>query len=173
MEDGPCRDHATLEGIYGGPTPLSLQFAGHCYWADKNIISSLILWRPAGRVHSCKLPHPGVIARDSGLDMSEGPEYSDGESWCLGGDPQERPVHTSGRRMMMMCERSSCFILNTLSLSCRFESKGSCTGRSRSHKRSRWAGSFLPGVRQPTTNGYRDAGNKEEKESIGGELRDF
>lgn len=62
---------------------------------------------------------------------------------------------------------------HSLSLSCRFESKGSCTGRSRSHKRSRWAGGFLPGVRQPTTNGYRDAGNKEEKESIGGELRDF
>ena len=71
MEDGPCRDHATLEEIYGGPTPLSLQFAGHCYWADKEIISSLILWRPVGRVHSCKLPYPGVIARDSGLDMRD------------------------------------------------------------------------------------------------------
>ena len=66
-----------------------------------------------GRVHSRELPYPGVIARDSGY---EGPEYSDGESWCLGGDPHERPVHTSGRRMMMMGERSSWFILNTLSL---------------------------------------------------------
>ena len=124
MEDCPCRDHATLEGIHGGPTPLSLrlkqnslQFAGHCYWADKEIISSLILWRPLGRVHSRELPYPGVIARDSGLDMSEGPEYSDGGSWCLGGDPHERPVHTGRRRMMMMWERSSWFILNTLSLS--------------------------------------------------------
>ena len=80
MEDGPCRDHATPEGIYGGPTPLSLrlkqknlQFAGHCYWAkDEEIISSLILWPPVGRVHSRKLPYPGVIARDSGLDMNRG-----------------------------------------------------------------------------------------------------
>ena len=78
MEDCPCRDHATLEGIHGGPTPLSfrlkqksLQFAGHCYWADKEIISSLILWRPLGRVHSRELPYPGVIARDSGLDMRD------------------------------------------------------------------------------------------------------
>ena len=58
MEDCPCRDHATLEGIHGGPTPLSfrlkqksLQFAGHCYCADKEII--------------------GVIARDLGLDMRD------------------------------------------------------------------------------------------------------
>ena len=78
MEDCPCRDHATLEGIHGGPTPLSfrlkqksLQFAGHCYWADKEIISSLILWRPLVRVHSRELPYPGVIARDLGLDMRD------------------------------------------------------------------------------------------------------
>ena len=78
MEDCPCRDHATLEGIHGGPTPLSfrlkqksLQFAGHCYWADKEIISSLILWRPLVRVHLRELPYPGVIARDLGLDMRD------------------------------------------------------------------------------------------------------
>ena len=78
MEDCPCRDHATLEGIHGGPTPLSfrlkqksLQFAGHCYCADKEIISSLILWRPLVRVHSRELPYPGVIARDLGLDMRD------------------------------------------------------------------------------------------------------
>ena len=78
MEDGPCRDHATPEGFYGGLTLFSLrlkqkclQFAGRCYWADKEIISSLILWRPLGRVHSRELPYPGVIARDSGLDMRD------------------------------------------------------------------------------------------------------
>ena len=71
MEYGPCRDYATLEGIYGGPTPLSLQFAGHCYWADKEISSSLILWRPVGRMHSRKLPYPGGIAWDSGLDSRD------------------------------------------------------------------------------------------------------
>ena len=107
MEDCPCRDHATLEGIHGGPTPLSfrlkqksLQFAGHCYWADKEIISSLILWRPLVRVHLRELPYPGVIARDLGLDMRD--LSTGGESWCLGGDPHEGPIHTSGRRMMMM-----------------------------------------------------------------------
>ena len=54
-------DHATLERVYGGLTPLSLrpkekrlQFAGHFYRADKG--SSLILWRApwVGRVQSSK-----------------------------------------------------------------------------------------------------------------------
>lgn len=47
-----------------------LQF-GHCYQADKEIISSLILRRSAGTVHSCKLTYPEVIARDSGFDTRD------------------------------------------------------------------------------------------------------
>lgn len=60
------RDRAVLERIYGGLTPVSLslkqkllQFAGHCYRADEEIFSSLILWCPVGRVQSRKLTHPG------------------------------------------------------------------------------------------------------------------
>ena len=65
------RDRATLERIYGRLTPLSLrlkgkrlQFAGHCYWADKEIISS-------SGVHSRKLSYPEVIVRDTGLDTRD------------------------------------------------------------------------------------------------------
>ena len=47
-----------------------LQF-GHCYQADKEIISSLILRHSAGAVHSCKLTYPEVIARDSGFDTKD------------------------------------------------------------------------------------------------------
>ena len=72
------RDHATLARIYGEITPLSLrlkqrrlQFAGHCYRAEKEIIPSLLLWRPGGRVHSRKLTYPDMIARDSGLDIRD------------------------------------------------------------------------------------------------------
>ena len=71
MEDGPCRDHATPEGFYGGLTLFSLrlkqkclQFAGRCYWADKEIISS-------SGVHSRKLSYPEVIVRDTGLDTRD------------------------------------------------------------------------------------------------------
>ena len=83
-------DHATLERVSGGLTPLPLrpkekllQFAGHFYRADKG--SSLILWRApwVGRVQSRKL-------------------YSDGELWCLGRGLHENSVHSRGRRMMMM-----------------------------------------------------------------------
>ena len=48
-----------------------LQFVGHCYQADKEIISSLILRHSAGTVHSCKLTYPEVIARDSGFDTKD------------------------------------------------------------------------------------------------------
>ena len=65
------RDRTTLERIYGRLTPLSLrlkgkrlQFAGHCYWADKEIISS-------SGVHSRKLSYPEVIVRDTGLDTRD------------------------------------------------------------------------------------------------------
>ena len=47
-----------------------LQF-GHCYQADKETISSLILRHSAGTVHSLKLTYPEVIARDSGFDTRD------------------------------------------------------------------------------------------------------
>jgi len=86
------RDHAMLERVYGGLTTLSLrlkqkhlQFAGHCYG---EIISSLILWCPMGKVHSHKLKDPKVIVRDSGrLDTRDLSEL-----WCLGRNLQECAV---------------------------------------------------------------------------------
>ena len=54
-------DHATLERVYGrlGNTSIfetqakaSSSWSGDYYRADKEIISSLVLWRPVGRVHS-------------------------------------------------------------------------------------------------------------------------
>ena len=62
----------------GGLTHLSLrlerkrlQFVSHCYQADKEIISSLILLRSAGTVHSHKVTYPEVTARDSGFDTRD------------------------------------------------------------------------------------------------------
>ena len=72
------RDHATLGRIYGALTPISLrlqqkrlQFAGHCHRALNEVISSLLLWRPSGKVFSRKLTYQEVIARDSGLDVRD------------------------------------------------------------------------------------------------------
>ena len=72
------RDHATLDRIYGGLPPISLrlkqrrlQFAGHCHRAKEEIISSLLLWRPVGRVVSRKLTYPDMIVRDSGIDIRD------------------------------------------------------------------------------------------------------
>ena len=48
-----------------------LQFVGHCYQADKEITSSLILRHSAGTVHSRKLTYPEMIARDSGFDTRD------------------------------------------------------------------------------------------------------
>ena len=51
------KEHATLQRIYGKLKPISsrlcqkrLQFAGHCYRADDEIVSSLLLLRPTGTV---------------------------------------------------------------------------------------------------------------------------
>ena len=72
------REHATLDRIYRGLTPISLrlkqrrlQFAGHCHRATQEIIPSLLLWRPVGSVVSRKLTYPEVIARDTGLEIQD------------------------------------------------------------------------------------------------------
>ena len=80
-----------------------LQFAGHYYRADKEkeIISSLILWRPVGRVHSRNLTYPEGIARDLGLDTrhlsSAIANRGDREEISM-----DVAVHSGGRRMIMM-----------------------------------------------------------------------
>ena len=77
-----------------------LQF-GHCYQADKEIISSLILRHSAGTVHSCKLTYPEVIARDSGFDSKDLRKVM---ASCGGWEEisMSCPVHSGDLRMMMM-----------------------------------------------------------------------
>ena len=77
-----------------------LQFAGHCYWADKEMISSLILWCPVGRVQSRKLTYPEVTTGDSGLDMRDLSVTMVNRG--LGGDLYECPICSSGQRMRRM-----------------------------------------------------------------------
>lgn len=72
------RSHSTLKQIYGGLPSISiklrqkrLQFAGHCHRATGEVISSLLLWRPAGRVASRKLTFIDTLVRDTGIELSE------------------------------------------------------------------------------------------------------
>ena len=48
-----------------------IQFAGHCYRAENEIISSLLLWTPSTYSRSRKLLYPDVIARDAGIDKQD------------------------------------------------------------------------------------------------------
>ena len=83
------KERATLQRIYGKLKPISsrlcqkrLQFAGHCYRADDEIVSALLLWRPTGTVKSRKLTFPDVIARDTGIATNElGFAMKDREVW--------------------------------------------------------------------------------------------
>ena len=47
-----------------------LEYAGHCQRADKEVISSLLLWKPFGGIlHSRKLTYVDTIIRDSGIPL--------------------------------------------------------------------------------------------------------
>ena len=69
------KQHYTLQQIYDKIPPVSerlaqrrVQFAGHCYRAEGELISDLILWKPSkGR----KLTYPDVVARDTGLEVQD------------------------------------------------------------------------------------------------------
>lgn len=73
------KKHPTLKQIYGELNPASssvkarrTQFAGHCQRASKEIISSLILWRPyADGRRGRKLTFPDVISRDTGVGFDD------------------------------------------------------------------------------------------------------
>ena len=72
--------HATTEDIYGGLPKITskliqrrVQFAGHCYRAEKEIISSLLLWNPPGPNHSNRITYPGVISRDTKIRIEDLP----------------------------------------------------------------------------------------------------
>ena len=73
-------EHATIQTIYGKLPRITsklvqrrVQFAGHCYRADQEIISSLLLWTPPGQNHSNKLTYPDVISRDTGYKTEDLP----------------------------------------------------------------------------------------------------
>ena len=69
--------HPTRKQIYGDLLPPStllrgrrVQFAGHCLRAEKEVVSSLILWTPRNRGRG-KLSYPDVISRDTGLEKTD------------------------------------------------------------------------------------------------------
>ena len=73
------KSHPTLQQIYQHLPRLSqvirarrLQFAGHCYRATKEVVSSFVLWKPKpnGR-RSNKLSYPDVLAKDSHIAKNE------------------------------------------------------------------------------------------------------
>ena len=73
-------EHATIQTIYRKLPRITsklvqrrVQFAGHCYRADQEIISSLLLWTPSGQNHSNKLTYPDVISRDTGYKTEDLP----------------------------------------------------------------------------------------------------
>ena len=67
--------HPTISEIYNQLPRVSclvksrrVQFAGHCYRADGEVISSLLLWRPDyGQKRGRSLSFPDVISRDTGI----------------------------------------------------------------------------------------------------------
>ena len=69
------KNHPTLQQIYGNLPRVSAvlrkrrtQFAGHCCRVNKEIISSLLLWKPPITIRrGRKLSFPDVISRDTGL----------------------------------------------------------------------------------------------------------
>ena len=81
--------HLTKKQIYGDLPSISsilkarrVQFAGHCFRAKDEIISSLLLWTPANHSRSRKLSYPDVIARDAGIDRRDLEKVmSDRETW--------------------------------------------------------------------------------------------
>ena len=69
--------HPTKKQIYGKLLPPSTllrarraQFAGHCLRADKEVISSLLLWSPRNRGRG-KLSYPDVISRDTNIEKPD------------------------------------------------------------------------------------------------------
>ena len=73
------KKHPTLRQISAELNPASslvkvriTQFAGHCQRASKEIISSLILWKPhADGRRGRKLTFTDVISRDTGIGLDD------------------------------------------------------------------------------------------------------
>ena len=73
------KDHPTLKQIYGDLPKISdvirkrrARFAGHCFRAENEIISSLLLWKPPEFVNrGRKLSFPDTLSRDCGIDKQD------------------------------------------------------------------------------------------------------
>jgi hypothetical protein len=73
------KSHPTISQIYGKLPRVSplvkyrrVQFAGHGFRADAEVIFSLLLWRPSyGQSRGRKLSFPDVISRDTGLSTED------------------------------------------------------------------------------------------------------
>ena len=84
------KKHPNKEQIYGNLPPISqlvkkrrVQFAGHCFRASGEMVSSLILWKPRSngrRGH--KLTYPDVLAKDTGIRLEDlGEAMGNREVW--------------------------------------------------------------------------------------------
>ena len=71
--------HPTKKQIYGKLPPVSqlvrkrrVQFAGHCFRASEEMVSSFILWKPEpnGR-RGQKLTYPDVLVKDTGIRLDD------------------------------------------------------------------------------------------------------
>ena len=82
--------HPSISQIYGNLPRVSslvksrrVQFAGHCFRADSEVISSLLLWKPSSdQTRGRKLSFPDVISRDTGIRTEDlGTAMKDREVW--------------------------------------------------------------------------------------------
>ena len=71
------RNHPTKKKIYGNLPSISsllqsrrVQFAGHCLRAEKEIVSSIVLWSPRRKGRG-KLSYPDVSCRDINLEKTD------------------------------------------------------------------------------------------------------
>ena len=71
-------EHATKERIYCNLPRISdtlkrrrLQFAGHCLRAEREVISTLLLWNQRLPIRNRKTTYPQMLSRDSGIEVGE------------------------------------------------------------------------------------------------------
>ena len=82
------RSHPTKQLIYRNVPSVStivkarrVQFAGHCYRAENEVISSILLWKPSQR-RGRSLSYPSVISRDTNIiEQDLGKVMLDREVW--------------------------------------------------------------------------------------------
>lgn len=73
-----------------------LEYTGHCQRAEQEVISSLLLWKPSGKVHFRKRTYVDTIIRDSGIPLEN---LNQAIVSCMEEDMPSRPM------MMMMMRK--------------------------------------------------------------------